>query len=113
MQRITASDLTEKEKNKSWYEKNKEEKILKSKLYYKNNKERILKQRKEKDKLIRKQKRIKPQISCTIDQKSLDFLKDMTIFYSMKKKKVFNYSTTLTTILKFAKEMEHELQDYI
>lgn len=74
----------------------------------KENKEIIEKPRKN-----RKDKRIMPQLSATLDSKSMEFLKDMTLFYSMKKKKVFTYSKTLRIILKYARDMEHELQDYI
>jgi hypothetical protein len=57
--------------------------------------------------------RISPQLSCTLDERTLQFLKDMTIFFSAKKRKAFSYSQTLRVLLKYCKEFEHELQEYV
>jgi len=110
-------ELTKKEKDRIRYINNRQVKIAASLKYYHANKEIVKQKQKQKDRDIlkkrTKQKRITPQLSCTIDEKSLNFLKDLTLFYCLKKKKVFNFSMTLRTILKYAKEMQHELESYV
>lgn len=60
-----------------------------------------------------KQTRISPQLSCTLDENNIQFINDLTIHYTNKHKKVFNVSQTVRCILKYCKQNESELKDFI
>ncbi len=65
----------------------------------------------KKEEVKQKRKRISPQLSCTVTKKDLDWIKDMALFYSHKKRRLCTVSGAIRIIIKYCREMEHELQD--
>lgn len=65
------------------------------------------------EKSNQKIKRITPQLSCTLDNNSLEFINEMTLSMTQKKRKPCTVSQTMRRILQYCKSNQKELSDYL